>query len=483
MRRRPTYQIILVLLVLVPFAGQAQEEVFVLDQAPFSSRAYDEYSPAIFRESVVFTANKRITYTTQRTDASGKTVLNLFSVQPAGEDGWTEPQLFSNDISSAMSHHGWATYNGEGTLVYFNRNYERTGIADARVGIFFASFVDGVWTDIQPFQHNDPEYNFFHPSLSRDGKRLFFSSNRPGGSGGYDLYVCTRIRESWSEPKNLGTAVNTKRHEIYPVYHENGRLYFSSNEHPGLGGYDIFFSEEIEDQWILPVHLPAPFNTRRNEACFITLDTTYQTGYITSNRDRTRTNSIYQFRLDIPETLFIECKLQKQNNYCFTFYESGTMEIDTTNFMYEWLIEGKRFPTEEVDYCFNGPGNYIIQLNVIDMLSGAVMFNEATYNLDIENIEQVYITSPDTILVNEAITLDGNETNVNEFEIGRYVWNMGDLFYQADSVISHTYYKPGNYIIRLGVTNLPGTPEEIQHSCSSKRVVVLPRREDDLSVQ
>ena len=120
-------------------------------------------------------------------------------------------------------------------------------------------------------------------------------------------------------------------------------VYFSSNEHPGLGGYDIYFTEKVDGQWIAPINLPAPFNSRRNDACFIPLDTIYSAGYITSNRDRARTNSIYEFRLDVPETLFINCKPQEETNYCFTFFEEGTMDIDTTNFMYEWLIEGRRF--------------------------------------------------------------------------------------------------------------------------------------------
>lgn len=479
--RRPTYWLILVFLFLAQIPGRAQEEIVSIERAPFSSRAYDEYSPALYRGSIVYTANKRITYTSKRTDATGKTATNLFVVQQEDGEDWTEPHLFSNTLSSVAAHYGWATYNRSGDMVFFNRNLGRISDQDARQGIFTARYENGEWTDIQPFPYNDPSYNLFHPFLSPDGTMLFFSSNMPGGNGGYDLYVSMLENGAWSEPVNLGSDVNTRRNEIYPVYHGNGRLYFSSNEHPGVGGYDIFFTVNVDGRWIAPVHLPVPYNSQRNDACFIALDTSYTRGYITSNRDRARTNSIYEFKVNIPGTLFSDCRPQEQNNYCYTIYEPGTMDIDTTNFMYEWLIEGKRYRMKEVDYCFGGPGHYHIQLNVVDMLSGEVLYNQAEHDLDIEDIQQAYITSPDTILVNESVMLDGSETFVKDFEIGHYIWSTGDLSYDAGSEITHAYYRPGVYTVRLGVTSDAEDPEAIQHTCSFKKLVVLPRGQDTLS--
>jgi hypothetical protein len=295
----------------------------------------------------------------------------------------------------------------------------------------------------------------------------------PGGEGGFDLYVCRMERNTWGDPVNLGPAVNTRRHEIYPVYHANGRLYFSSNEHPGQGGYDIFYTEAVDGQWITPVNLPSPLNTRRNEGYFVALDSAHTEGFLTSNRDRSRTNSIYAFKLDVP--VFDSCRLQEENNYCFTFYEAGTMDMDTTNYMYEWVIGDERFRQESVDYCFRGIGDYTIQLNVIDMISGDVMFNEATYELNIVNIEQVYITSPDTVYVHETIPLDGIRTHLTDFQIDRFYWDMGDLTRVSDSTVTHAWHRPGTYRVSLGVTSLSETPEEVRQACSFKEIVVIPR--------
>jgi hypothetical protein len=481
MKRYLTYKLLLLLFLTLSSFVMAQEEIYIVERAPFSSRSSNEDAPVIYQGGIVFTADIRITYTTQRTDASGRTAVNLFRVQKIDEENWTDPELFSEDLHNVNAHTGWLVFNDRGNRIFYNTNQEKIGKEDAKQGIFTAGFAGGQWTGIQPFVHNDPSYNLFHPFLSPDGTMLFFSSDMKGGYGQTDLYVCVLDRSTWSEPINLGPEVNSRRREGYPVYLENGRLYFSSNGHEGLGKADIFFTEKIDGKWITPVHLPEPFNSKRDDVSFIPLDTANMTGYLTSNRDRARTMSIYEIKLDIPKTLFVNCRQQEENNFCYEIQEEGTMAIDTTNLMYEWLIDGKKFRAEVVDYCFPGPGNYKIQLNVLDMLSGEVMFNEADHDLVLENIEQAYIVSPDTIYVDETVILDATETYLSNFETERFVWNTGDLNYAAESVITYSYYKPGVYTIRLGVTDEADTPEENRQTCSFKRLVVLPLRQDPLS--
>ena len=450
------------------------QELYTVERAGFSTREYYEYAPMPYQGNIVFTAEKRIRFGRISTGERNQFAANLFIVRPLGEDKWSEPVIFANELADVDLNLGWATFNARGNRMFFTRNYDAGSKNDmAKAGLFYAGYAAGQWTGVQPFKYNDPANNLIHPSLSQDGNMLFFASDMPGGEGGFDLYVCTLERNAWSDPVNLGPAVNTRRHEIYPVYHENGRLYFSSNEHPGQGGYDIFYTEYVNGRWIAPVNLPPPLNTRRNEGYFVALDSTHTRGFLTSNRERTRTNSIYEFELAVPA--FDSCCLQQENNYCFTFYEAGTMDLDTTNFMYEWLIEDNKFRQESVDYCFHGMGSYTIQLNVIDMISGEVMFNEATYELDIVNLRQVYITSPDTVYVNETTTLDGKQTHLGDFQIDRFYWNMGDLTWISDSTVTHVWHRPGTYRVSLGVTSMADSPEAVQKACSFKEIVVIPR--------
>ncbi|MCK4747106.1 MAG: PD40 domain-containing protein, partial [Bacteroidales bacterium] len=401
--RKRTYNIVLLLATLAGTAAYAQEQPFVVERAPFSNRSYNEYSPILYNGNIIIRSDKRLNAKTKNSDENDNTAMNIFIVRDLGKGEWSDPQLFASELSGNKQHYGPAIFNDQGNRIWFNRMNDESDQDRTKIGIFSGGYAGGEWTSIQPFRYNDPRYDFMHPFLSEDGRMLFFASNMPGGLGLFDLYVCYLRGKLWSEPVNLGPNINTNRNEIYPVYYSDGRLYFSSQGlDPNLGGFDLYYSTREVGEWSPPVHLAPPFNSRRNEAWFYLTDTSYTRGYIHSNREA-RIYNIFEFTLDIPEDLYEDCKLVEQNSYCFTFYEAGTMDIDTTQYRYEWVIEDKKFRQEEVDYCFIGIGKYTIALNVIDMLSGEVLFNEATYELDIEDIEQVYISSPDTVYVNDPV--------------------------------------------------------------------------------
>lgn len=474
-RRIRTYGLILTLLTAAALVSSAQEQPFRVERAPFSSRTYNEYSPVLLNGNIVFRSDKRLTVRTKNADNDGQTAMNIFIAQKQGEDEWSDPRLFANELQGKTEHYGPAVFNERGNRIWFNKINEDSPEKDAKIGIYSGGYAGGEWTGIQPFPYNNPDFNFMHPFLSEDGNMLFFSSDMRGGMGRFDIYVCHLRGTQWSEPVNLGPSVNTSRNEIYPVSYPDGRLYFSSNGlDPGIGGFDLYYTILEDGEWTEPVHLSPPFNTRRNDAWFYATNESYTEGYIHSNREG-RINSIFEFSLDIPEDLYVNCKEVEKNSYCFTFYEAGTMDIDTTQYRYEWVVEGERFREKEVDYCFRGVGQYTIALNVIDLLSGEVLFNEATYDLEIENIEQVYINSPDTVYVNEPIRLSGTETFLKDFTIDRYIWSMGDYNWMADTAVVHRYFKPGTYTVELGVLNEADRQEEIQKTCGFKRIVVLPR--------
>ena len=115
---------------------------------------------------------------------------------------------------------------------------------------------------------NDPAWDS-QPCLSLDGNELFFASRR---SGNADLYHCYRDENgNWSEPENLGPVINTKGTEMAPFIHPDGKtLYFSSDTHTGMGGYDLFVSRRNDQrEWSEPVNLGYPINTPGDEINFI----------------------------------------------------------------------------------------------------------------------------------------------------------------------------------------------------------------------
>ncbi len=472
-----TYHTILLLAMFAGTGLHAQEQPFRVERAPFSSRSYDEYSPVFLDSMIIFRSNKRLNVQQKIADENNKMALNLFMVRELGKGEWSEPQLFADELSSIRSHYGPATFAEEGSRIWFNMINEESDPDRPRIGIFSGAYDGEDVSDIQPFAYNDPRYDFMYPFLSVDGRMLFFASNMQGGMGLLDLYVCYLRGSRWTEPVNLGPNINTSRHEIYPIFYPDGRLYFSSQGlNPNLGGFDLYYSVRDVGDWSPAVHLDPPFNTRRNEAWFYLTDTSYTQGMFHSNRER-GTYNIFTFRLDIPEDLYQECKAVEENSYCYSFFEAGAIDIDTTQYRYEWVIEDRKFRQKTVDYCFKGVGTYRIILNVIDLLSGEILFNQATYDLVVEDIEQVYIASPDTVFASEQVRLSGTGTFLKDFTIDRYLWNMGDRNWIADTAVVHRYYRPGTYTVKLGVVDKAGQPGERQKVCGFKRLVVLPGRQ------
>ncbi len=137
------------------------------------------------------------------------------------------------------------------------------------------------------------------PSLSSDGKVLFFASDRPGGYGGSDIWYATRKSDgSWSDPINMGSTINTTKNERSPFLHTDSKtLYFSSNGHDGLGGQDVFYSKlDPKKRWTEPVNIGYPINTENDEVdFFVSLDG--KTGYFSSNNYGDQDWNIYQFEL------------------------------------------------------------------------------------------------------------------------------------------------------------------------------------------
>lgn len=152
--------------------------------------------------------------------------------------------------------------------------------------LYSSKNIKGYWTDIVPLERvNRPDTWESMPSVTADGKELYFVSNRPGGVGGYDIYKSIKDENGeWSEPINIGKPINTSGDEKSPFIHTDTRtLYFSSNGRPGMGGYDIYYVKLNNDNEKSEVkNIGYPINTENDEVGFIvSIDGKY--GYFSSN--------------------------------------------------------------------------------------------------------------------------------------------------------------------------------------------------------
>lgn len=186
-------------------------------------------------------------------------------------------------------HDGVTTISESGTMMFFSRNNSKKKRRRKSINlkIYSSIFVDGMWTDATDIGINGDNFATCHPSLSADGKLLYFASDRPGGFGGMDIYVCENINGKWKKPQNLGPTINSAGNDIFPYVNQEGILFFSSNGHKGLGGLDVFYAEKSstfdEGTWDIRRNLGTPFNTKKDDFGFYANENMTK-GFLTSNR-------------------------------------------------------------------------------------------------------------------------------------------------------------------------------------------------------
>jgi outer membrane protein OmpA-like peptidoglycan-associated protein len=152
--------------------------------------------------------------------------------------------------------------------------------------LYTTDLINGEWTEIRPLgdKVNDPKYWDSQPSMSSDGKTLYFVSDRPGGLGGTDVYVTRKgANGEWGIPENVGAPINTPGNERSPFIHSDSQtLYFSSDGLPGVGGLDIFFvRKDDKGKWLEPVNIGIPINSEEDNLSFF-VSTDGHTGYFST---------------------------------------------------------------------------------------------------------------------------------------------------------------------------------------------------------
>ena len=235
-----------------------------------------EYLPVISvdDQSMIFTRNE-----------SGQ---EDFFVSKKTPEGWSEAQPITS-INTSLNE-GAQTMSADGKLFIFTACNRQEGLG--RCDLFYSRQIEeDKWTKPRNLGRpiNSPAWES-QPSLSADGKTLYFVSDR-AGKGKRDIFVCKRKKRGWTEPVSLSEVINTPENEQSPYIHPDGKtLYFMSEGHPGMGESDLYFSKKDEnDNWSTPQNLGYPINTEEHEgAIFIARDG--KTAYFSTNRDDKKQN-------------------------------------------------------------------------------------------------------------------------------------------------------------------------------------------------
>lgn len=248
-----------------------------------------EFSPTFYEDGIVFISTNNAGLKKEK-DASLK--LPAMSILRSRRDPnavLMTPAPFAKELSS-LFHEGPVCFDRTAETVYFSRNTVLKGKeklskdGSHKMRLYMAKKNGETWSEPEPLPFNTNEFDDCHPAISIDGDKLFFSSNRPGGLGGMDLFVAYKIGESWSEPVNLGAEINTKGNEAFPFIHADNSLYFASDGLEGrTGGFDMFYVIPAEDnKWTKPINLGEPFNTGGDDFGLI-VDLNKINGYFSSN--------------------------------------------------------------------------------------------------------------------------------------------------------------------------------------------------------
>lgn len=472
---KKNFYIIIVFIVLLAtneLTGQ-QLPVYKVSRMQFSSTGFSEISPVIVKDGIIFCSDRRFSGIKDRTAYNGNRLYNIYLVERKDTSGWRKPEELKSERSSLFNN-GPLCLAPDGKTVYFTSEVETGKVTKKKSfknhsGIFIAGLSGTDLVSLRPFKYNNPQYNVGHPSLSSDGKHLFFASDMPEGYGASDIYFCELINGEWSTPVNLGPKVNSPGVEIYPYMHSSGRLYFTSDRPGGLGNLDVYYTRLSSEGWEVPVLLPEPINSKYDDFAFVA-ESDLQSGYFSS--DRRRNDDIYKFSSTIIRK--VSCDTLQANNYCFEFFEENAIKFDTLPFRYEWKFgDGSKSVGTLVQHCYTGAGNYLVQLDVVNLITKEVISNEKTYNMDIKDIEQPYISAPDMANTGRMISLNADSTNLPGWNIAQYYWNFDDETVAIGKEIDKTYLKPGTYNIQLIVSTVPEPGGIVRETCVSKNITII----------
>lgn len=228
-----------------------------------NSPAHD-YAPIITPDQSVLVFTSRREGSTGGKKTKDNDYFEDIYISHSRKDSWTAPKQISKNINSDY-HDAAAAISADGRELYL--------YMEANGGDLYRSVFNGQdWSIPEPLPEPiNTMYWETSLSLSADGQQLYFASDRPGGYGFLDIYVCNRLANgSWGKPQNLGPSINTDGYEDSPYIHsDNKTLYFSSDGHPGLGGYDVFRSEWSLEGWQKPVNMGYPINTPDDNFHFV----------------------------------------------------------------------------------------------------------------------------------------------------------------------------------------------------------------------
>ena len=268
---------------------------------------FAEYSPSFSNDKLYFVSNR---VSEKIYSGTGTPFTDLFEVKTRGANvDLNSLKKLDDNINNEKVNEGSITFSEDGMYMIFAKGNDGKNSGRNNVDLYWSRFRRGGWTNPRLLNVNTSRSWDSTPYLSKDGKTLYFASNRSKGYGGTDIYKANVNRRGrWINIQNLGPEINTPGNELFPSVTEDGRLYFSSDNHEGFGGLDIFVATRRGGK--ITISNPGkPLNSRGDDFGVNPYNPTR--GFFTSNRDGGKgDDDIYTFVNDDPNLKIVNYVLK-----------------------------------------------------------------------------------------------------------------------------------------------------------------------------
>ena len=268
---------------------------------------FAEYSPSFSNDKLYFVSNR---VSEKIYSGTGTPFTDLFEVKTRGANvDLNSLKKLDDNINNEKVNEGSITFSDDGMYMIFAKGNDGKNSGRNNVDLYWSRFRRGGWTNPRLLNVNTSRSWDSTPYLSKDGKTLYFASNRSKGYGGTDIYKANVNRRGrWINIQNLGPEINTPGNELFPSVTEDGRLYFSSDNHEGFGGLDIFVATRRGGK--ITISNPGkPLNSRGDDFGVNPYNPTR--GFFTSNRDGGKgDDDIYTFVNDDPNLKIVNYVLK-----------------------------------------------------------------------------------------------------------------------------------------------------------------------------
>ncbi|HKX86160.1 MAG TPA: OmpA family protein [Flavobacterium sp.] len=267
-----------------------KSKLFDVTQTNIQSKNQSDFAPVLANDNTLYFVSTR-NASNKKDKWANQPYVDIFQSVRDADGKLSEPKAI-NELNTAF-HDGPVAVSADGNTMFFARDshskgqFEKDKKSNVKVGqqgLYKANKVDGKWTNIEALPFNSTNYSVSHPSLSQDGKTLFFASNMPGGMGETDIWKVSVVGNQYGNPQNLGDRINTPGKESFPFVADDNVLYFASSGRQGFGGLDVFrvdMSSSDNAQ-----NLGKPVNTEKDDFSF-SLNSVLNVGYFASNRGGT----------------------------------------------------------------------------------------------------------------------------------------------------------------------------------------------------